>query len=57
MNDSFRLSNSFIRCNDSSAESLPRLGRICSSDTFVFFLATAFPLRSTHAPSDMERIP
>ncbi len=43
MNASFRLSKSFIRCNDSSAESLRRWGRPSSVAAFAFFLGTTIP--------------
>jgi hypothetical protein len=43
MNDSFRLSKSFIRCNDSVAESLRRFGRPFSPEGFAFFLDMMSP--------------
>jgi hypothetical protein len=45
MNASFRLSNSFIRCNDSSAESLRRWGRSSFVAAFAFFFGTTFLLK------------
>lgn len=44
MNASFRLSNSFIRCNDSSAVSLRRWGWLSSVAPFGFFLGTTIHL-------------
>src|SRR5687768_8700163 len=51
MNASFRLSNSFMRCNDSSAESFRRLGRPSFAAGFTFFFDTTSLLRESNVPS------